>query len=210
MLASPLYMQSLEDCKSSRIPTAPGKPAAMIQERASAKRTQADHSRRESLMSKSSQEPRVSEKPTAMFSSGHKEPGNQLKSSIFKHADPSNLGRSLVEGNKDRLLSQARSDQMKQEHQVGSLNNCISELQQRTHAQRLELLDAQHGFFESRREQVRLQEELSLKEKVLRDTQIRSMQLKNYELPESQCKIKEKTMRQYKSSLLSCRKCKIR
>ena len=33
MLASPLYMQSREDCKSSRIPTASGKPAAMIQER---------------------------------------------------------------------------------------------------------------------------------------------------------------------------------
>ena len=42
MLASPLYMQSREDCKSSRIPTASGKPAAMIQERgASAKRTEA-------------------------------------------------------------------------------------------------------------------------------------------------------------------------
>ena len=43
MLASPLYMQSREDCESSRIPIAPGKPAALLQERgASAKRTQAD------------------------------------------------------------------------------------------------------------------------------------------------------------------------
>ena len=43
MLASPLYMQSREDCLSSRILVAPGKLAAMIQERgASAKRTQAD------------------------------------------------------------------------------------------------------------------------------------------------------------------------
>ena len=40
---------------------------------------------------------------------------------------------------------------------------------------RLELQDAQHGYIESRREQVRLQEELSPKEKVLGDTQIRSM-----------------------------------
>ena len=62
---------------------------------------------------------------------------------------------------------------MKPEHQVGSLNNCIDELQQQAYAQRLELEDAQHGYVESRREQVRLQEELSLKEKVLRDTQIR-------------------------------------
>ena len=56
---------------------------------------------------------------------------------------------------------------MRQEHQVGSLNNCIDELQQPAYAQRLELEDGQHGYVESRREPVRLQEELSLKEKVL-------------------------------------------
>ena len=38
-----------------------------------------------------------------------------------------------------------------------------------------ELQDAHHGYVESRREQVGLQEELSMKEKSLRDTQIRSM-----------------------------------
>ena len=64
---------------------------------------------------------------------------------------------------------------MKQEHKVESLNNCVNELQQQAHAQRLELQDAHHGYVESRREQVRLQEELSVKEKSLRDTQIRSM-----------------------------------
>ena len=36
---------------------------------------------------------------------------------------PSNLRRSLLEGSKDHLLSQARSDLMKQELQVESLNN---------------------------------------------------------------------------------------
>ena len=110
-----------------------------------------------------------------MFLSGNEEPGNQFKSSVFKHADPSNLGRYLLEGNKDYFLSQARSEPMRQEHQVGSLNNCMSELQQQAYAQRLESQDAHHGYIESRREQVRLQEELSMKEKVLRDTQIRSM-----------------------------------
>ena len=64
---------------------------------------------------------------------------------------------------------------MKQEHKVESLNSCMSELQQQTYAQRLELQDAQHGYVESRREQVQLQEELFLKERVLRDTHIRSM-----------------------------------
>ena len=119
--------------------------------------------------------PRAYGKPNAMFSSKSNEPGNQFENSVLKFGDPSNSGRSLIEGNENHLLSQARSELVKQEHQVGSLNNCIGELQQQAYAQRLELQDAQHGYVESRRAQVRLQEELSVKEKVLRDTQIRSM-----------------------------------
>ena len=71
---------------------------------ASAKRTQADLT--ESLMSSSSQEPRASGKPAAMFSSGNKEPGNQFKSSVFKHADPSNL-----DGNTEKRGASARRTQ---------------------------------------------------------------------------------------------------
>ena len=56
-----------------------------------------------------------------------------------------------------------------------SLDNCIRELQQQAYAQRLELGDTHHGYVVSRREQVRLQEELAMKEKAVRDTQIRSM-----------------------------------
>ena len=77
----------------------------MIQERgASANRTQADL--RKNLISSSSQETRASGKLAAMFSSVSEEPGNLIRSSIFKYADPSNLGRSLLEGNegnKDQL-----------------------------------------------------------------------------------------------------------
>ena len=73
------------------------------------------------------------------------------------------------------MLNQARSDLAKQELHVESLNKCISELQRQTEEQRLVLQDAQYGFVESRREQVRLQEELSMKENVLRNTQIRYM-----------------------------------
>ena len=183
LLASPLYLQNREDDESSRMPIATEnllhcyrreEPAALLKERgASAKRAQADF--RKSLMSSSSQGPSAPVKPAALFSFGNEEPGNQFKSSVFRNADPSNEERSLLEGNKDHLLSQAKSELMRQEHQVGSLNNCISELQQQAHAQRLELQDAQHGYLESRREQVRLEEDLSMKEKVLRDTQIRSM-----------------------------------
>ena len=58
----------------------------------------------------SSEEPRAYGKPDAMFSSGSEEPGNQFNRSMLENADPSNLGRSLLEGNKDHLLSQARSE----------------------------------------------------------------------------------------------------
>ena len=52
MMASPLYKQERGDGESSRKPIAPGKFVVLIQERGlSAKRTQADHSRRESLTS---------------------------------------------------------------------------------------------------------------------------------------------------------------
>ena len=54
-------------------------------------------------------------------------------------------------------------------------NLSISELQRQTEEQILALQYAQYGFVESRREQVRLQEELSMKEKVLRKTQILNM-----------------------------------
>ena len=128
------------------------------------------------------------------------EQGNLTRSSVSKYANPSNLGRSLLEGDRDHLLSQARSDLMKQELQVESLNNCISDLQQQAKTQRLELQDAKHGYVESRREQVRLQEELSMKEKVLRDAQIRSMhemgeikRAQEFRVDEVSAKIKRKS-----------------
>ena len=97
---------------------------------------------RRGLMSSSSQEPSAPRKLAALFSCGSEEPGTQFKSSVFKNVDPSNWGRSLQEGNKDHLLRQRKSELTRQERQVGSPNNCISELQQHTHAQRLELQDA--------------------------------------------------------------------
>ena len=115
-----------------------------------------------------------------MLSSGSEEQGNQFKGSVFKHPDPSNLLRYRLEGHKDHLLSHARSEFLRQEHKVESLNNCISELQQQASAQGLALQEAQLGYFESRRERTRQQEELSMKEKILRDTRIRN----NHELGE--------------------------
>ena len=52
--------------------------------------------------------------------------------SIFRDANPANVAKSLLEGNRDHLLAQARSELMKQEYKVESLNTCINELQQQT------------------------------------------------------------------------------
>ena len=84
----------------------------------------------------------------------------------------------FLKGNKDHLVSQARSDLAKQELHVESVNKCIGEQQRQTGEQRLALRHAQYGFVESRREQVRLQEELSMKEKVLQKTQIGNVHTK--------------------------------
>ena len=90
----------------------------VVQKReASAQRTQADHSRRESLMSSSSREPRVSGELDAMFSFDSEPtvntflaryrgngPGDQFESSVrsvFLFADTLNVGGSLLERNKE-------------------------------------------------------------------------------------------------------------
>ena len=76
-------------------------------------------------MSRSSREPTAYGKPDAMF--------------------------SFLEVNRDHLLSQARFELVKQEHQVGHLKKCVGELQRQAYAQRLESQDAHHGKSESRR-----------------------------------------------------------
>ena len=150
MLTSPLYAQK-----------ASGDPMQWSCRREiSAQYTQAD--RKESLRSHSSEGQKDLVKPNALFSSEH---GNLIRSSMFRNANPSNLRGSLLEGNKDHLLNQARSDLAKQELHVEPLNECIGEPQGQTEEQKLALQDAQYGFVESRREQVRLLEELSMKEK---------------------------------------------
>ena len=103
MLASPLYVHGRgENYCSSHKPTASGKPEAkVIQKRgASAQRTQADHSGRQSFKSNSSQEPRASGKPDAVFSSRSNEAGNQFESSILKYGDPANVRNFFLMGTK--------------------------------------------------------------------------------------------------------------
>ena len=106
MLTSPLFARK-----------ASGKPDAMVEREASAQHTQAD--RKESFRSHSFEGQKALEKPNALFSS---EQGKLIRSSVFRNANPANLRGSLLEGDKDHLLNQARSDLAKQELHVESLN----------------------------------------------------------------------------------------
>ena len=108
-------------------------------------------------MTSSSRDLEVSGKPDAVFSCHSEssqntfskrdrsnESGNRFESgvhSVFRIAGPANVGKSLLDGNMDHLLAEARSELMKQEYKVESLETCISELQQQTYSQRSELED---------------------------------------------------------------------
>ena len=94
---------------------------------------------------------------------------------FLENANPSNFNGTLLEGNKDHLLNQTKSDLARKESHVESLNKCIDDSQKRTEVQDRALQEVQNEFVESRREQARLREELIRKENALRDTQIRSM-----------------------------------
>ena len=174
MLASPLYLQNREDYESSRMPIATLKPAALVQERGtSSKRAQADL--RKGLMSSSSQEPSA---PGNLLHCFHLETKKwEINSRVLiSETLTRQMWEDLFLRERKIICSvKQKTELVRQEHHVGSLNNCISEQQQHAYAQRLELQDAEHGYIESRREQVRRKGELSVKEKVLRDTQIRSM-----------------------------------
>ena len=86
--------------------------------------------------------------------------------SIFRFSNPAYVAKSLLDWNRDHLLTQARSELMKQEHKVESLNHCMHELQQQAYAKQMDLENAHHGYVEFWREQVRLQEELVMKKKL--------------------------------------------
>ena len=125
--------------------------------------------------SHSSEGRRATGRPVALFSPKRNEQRNHTLCSVFGNANPSNLSGILLEGNKDHLLNQAKSDLARKESHVESLNKCIDDLQKRMEVQDRALQDVQNEFVELRRQQARLQAELIRKENALRDTQIRSM-----------------------------------
>ena len=134
-----------------------------LQEReANADRSQVYHSVRENLMSGSSQVPKSTGRPVAWFSSktgrikklfpkgmifslrhqqvlGNNEP-------LCRFSNPETSVKSIHEGHRDHVLAEAKSEFLKQECKVDSLNTCIRELQRQAHSNRLELGDVKCGM----------------------------------------------------------------
>ena len=132
-----------------------GSPRYLPERESSAQRSPVNHSERESLMSSSSQDPTSTRKPVAVFSSQNRlnqdtfsvreQPADIVGSheSIFRFSNPANVAKPLRHGNRDHLLTPARSELMKQEHEfsknelrdshatIQELTSQVQELQER-------------------------------------------------------------------------------
>ena len=98
------------------------------------------------------------------ISSGH-QPVQGKDETFFRFSDPEEAARLVLEEQRSHLLAEARSEIFKQECKVDTLNTSIREFQRQDHSSRLEMVNINYGYEESRREQARLHEELALQEK---------------------------------------------
>ena len=93
----------------------------------------------------------------------------------FRLSDLEEAARLVLGEQRDHLLAEAKSEILKQESKVDSLNTSFREFQRQTHSNRLEMDYVIYWYEEARSEQARLQEELAQREKALRETRTRSI-----------------------------------
>ena len=152
MLASPLYLQERE---------------------ASADRPRVDHSSRETLWQVHLTSEKVQgnlsqcslkRKPSQVSDRAFPKDINQIeeKTTLFRFSDPEAAARLVLEERQDHLLAEAKSEILMQECIVDALNT-------------LEMDTVNYGCEEPRKEQARLHEELAQRDRVLRETLIRSI-----------------------------------
>ena len=97
------------------------------------------------------------------ISSRH-QPVRREDETFFRFSDLEEAARTVLEEQRDHPLAEAKSEILKQECKVDTLNTCIREFQRRAHSHRLELDNVHCGYEKSRREQARLHEELAQRE----------------------------------------------
>ena len=88
------------------------------------------------------------------ISSGH-QPVQGRDETFFGLSQLEEAARSVLEEQRDHLLAEAKSEILKQECKVDTLNTCIREFQRQAHSNRLEMDYVNYGYEESRGEQAR-------------------------------------------------------
>ena len=106
------------------------------------------------------------------ISSGHP-PVEGKDETLFRFSVPEEAARLVFEEQRDHPLAEAKSEILKQECKVDTLDT--RELQRQAYSNRLETDCVNYGYEESRREQARLHEELAQRGKSLRETRIRNI-----------------------------------
>ena len=100
--------------------------------------------------------------------SGYNEP-------LFKFSDPENLVKVFLEEHEDFLPQRQNLKCEKQQCGADFLDSSVRDLQRQLDSDRLDIHCTNQGHEESRKEQARLHEELAQRERVLQETQIRSV-----------------------------------
>ena len=100
---------------------------------------------------------------------------SRRKWSLITLSESENDKILIVEEQRDHLLSEARSEVLKQECRADFLDCSMRELQRQIHSSRTETDHTNLGYETSRREQARLHEELAKRERALRETHIWSI-----------------------------------
>ena len=93
---------------------------------------------------------------------------------LFRFSNPENSVKSFLEEHRHYMLAEAKSEVRKHEIRTDYLDSTVRDLQ-RLDSNRLEISCTNQGYEESRKEQARLHEELAQRERVLRETQVRSI-----------------------------------
>ena len=137
---------------------------------------------------------------------------------FFRFSNPGNSIRTFLEEQREFLLAAAKSEVRMHESRADYLDSSVRDLQRQLDSSCLEIYCTNQGYEESRREQARLHEELAQRERVLRETVIRSIheveelkraqEMRVDEFSILKLRERERVMIQYRSSLHRYRNCK--
>ena len=94
---------------------------------------------------------------------------------LFRFSNPEkNVWSVFLEEQQDYMLAEEKSDVRKQERRADFLDTSLRDLRRQIDSNRLEIYCTNQGYEESRTDLAKFREELAHRERLLRETQIRS------------------------------------